>query len=100
MSDLPNPGDLAYIVREVPACQENIGEVVTVCENQSTPDGYDEADPGHVWVTCKRPLAGLRGWSKLIVEPGEPCTILRVWLRKIAGPSTPTETTTDLEVTA
>ncbi len=102
MSNLPDPGDLAYIVREDPACQENIGKVVTVCLDQSTPEGRFQIDKGWVWCTATQSLACIDGrtlrkdWS----VPGEPLAIHRTFLRRIAGPSVMDSLTTDREVTA
>lgn len=101
MSQLPNPGDLAYIVRDEPSCKENIGAVVLVCEDQTTHEGYLPADPGEVWCVASRPIACLdRDWKKMYSLPGERFTIYRTWLRKIAGPSVSTEVLRDEGVPA
>jgi len=93
MSQLPNPGDLAWIAKEFPLCQKNIGAVVLVLKDQSpTPAEIAAfgAFEGQVVFVCEhRELLAFNGNTRRVgrAPRGTRLWIDRTWLRRIGGPA-------------
>ncbi len=97
MSQLPNPGDLAWVAQELPSFKENIGAVVQVLKDQTPNAGeVEHCSPleGLVVFVCEhRELLASNGNNGRIsrAPKGTRLWIDRTWLRRIGGPSAQAE---------
>lgn len=97
MSQLPNPGDLAWIAREGPGREENIGAVVHVLRDQTpNADEFARFGPltGEVVFVCEvRELLAFNGKTGRVgrAPKGTRLWVDRTWLRRIGGPSADAE---------
>lgn len=93
MSQLPNPGDLAWIAREGPGREENIGAVVQVLKDQRPICGEVMHPGAMVFVSEHRDLLVYLVNSSSVVRIPKGT---RIWsdrtnLRRIGGPSAEAE---------